>query len=110
MRFHAGDLNLWHWREENTAGIARGGNLCYQGPPLPKDKIDICFSRLDPNQGGHDAGANHLIMAVRPAGVSPCILVPAGNRERIRPALHHQAHGGLRPHPGAGVRLVDLGA
>ena len=67
--FHAGDLNLWHWREENTLReIARAEQQFYQVvAKLPKNKIDICFFPLDPNQGGfYDAGANHLIMAIRP--------------------------------------------
>lgn len=67
--YHAGDLNLWHWREENTLrDIAKAEALFYEKVgQLPKDKIDLAFFPLDPNQGGlYDAGANHFIMAVRP--------------------------------------------
>lgn len=67
--FHAGDLNLWHWREENTLKeISRAEALFYEKVArLPRDKIDISMFPLDPNQGGfYDAGANHFIMAVRP--------------------------------------------
>ncbi|MDD4081112.1 MAG: hypothetical protein PHP02_06830 [Eubacteriales bacterium] len=67
--FHAGDLNLWHWREENTLReITRAEETFYgKVAAIPKDKVDICFFPLDPNQGGlYDAGANHLIMAIRP--------------------------------------------
>ncbi len=67
--FHAGDLNLWHWREENTLKeISRAEALFYEKVSrLPRDKIDISMFPLDPNQGGfYDAGANHFIMAVRP--------------------------------------------
>jgi len=67
--FHAGDLNLWHWREENTLReITRAEESFYDKvAALPKDKVDICFFPLDPNQGGlYDAGANHIIMAIRP--------------------------------------------
>jgi hypothetical protein len=67
--FHAGDLNLWHWREENTLReIARAETLFYEKvAKIPKDVIDLCFFPLDPNQGGfYDAGANHFIMSLRP--------------------------------------------
>lgn len=67
--FHAGDLNLWHWREENTLReIAKAEEAFYEKvATLPKDQIDISFFPLDPNLGGfYDAGANHFIMAVRP--------------------------------------------
>jgi len=67
--YHAGDLNLWHWREENTLrDIARSEALFYEKTALlPKDGIDVSMFPLDPNQGGYyDAGANHFIMAVRP--------------------------------------------
>jgi len=67
--YHAGDLNLWHWREENTLrDIARSEALFYEKTAaLPKDSIDVAMFPLDPNQGRYyDAGANHFIMAVRP--------------------------------------------
>ena len=67
--FHAGDLNLWHWREENSLReIARSEALFYEKTNrIPKNKIDICMFPLDPNQGGlYDAGANHFIMALKP--------------------------------------------
>jgi hypothetical protein len=67
--YHAGDLNLWHWREENTLrDIARAEAVFYEKvAKIPKDGVDISFFPLDPNQGGfYDAGANHFIMAVRP--------------------------------------------
>lgn len=67
--YHAGDLNLWHWREANSLRkIAKAEADFYEKvSDLPKDKIDIAFFPLDPNQGGlYDAGANHFIMAVKP--------------------------------------------
>ncbi|MGI6695903.1 MAG: MBL fold metallo-hydrolase [Christensenellales bacterium] len=81
--FHAGDLNLWHWREENTLReIARAEETFYDKvAAIPKDKIDICFFPLDPNQGGlYDAGANHLIMALRPRVFFP---MHFANRQEI---------------------------
>ena len=72
--FHAGDLNLWHWREENTLrDIARAEAVFYEKvAKIPKDGVDISFFPLDPNQGGfYDAGANHFIMAVKPSVFFP---------------------------------------
>ncbi len=81
--FHAGDLNLWHWREENTLReIARAEESFYDKvAAIPKDRVDICFFPLDPNQGGfYDAGANHLIMALRPRVFFP---MHFGTRQEI---------------------------
>jgi len=67
--YHAGDLNLWHWREENSLrDIARAEAAFYEKvAQLPRNEIDISFFPLDPKQGGfYDAGANHFIMQVRP--------------------------------------------
>ncbi len=67
--FHAGDLNLWHWRDENSLKeIARAEAEFYEkAAKLPRDGIDLCLFPLDPNQGGlYDAGANHVIMRLRP--------------------------------------------
>ncbi len=67
--FHAGDLNLWHWREENTLReIGKAEALFYEKvKQIPRDRIHICMFPLDPNLGGlYDAGANHLIMSLRP--------------------------------------------
>ncbi len=72
--YHAGDLNLWHWREENTLKeISRVEALFYEKVSrLPRDRIDVALFPLDPHQGGlYDAGANHFIMAVRPRTFFP---------------------------------------
>lgn len=81
--YHAGDLNLWHWREENTLReIARAEETFYQKvAALPKNQIDLAFFPLAPNQGGfYDAGANHFIMATRPRVFFP---THYGNRVEI---------------------------
>lgn len=67
--FHAGDLNLWHWREENTLQeITRAEDEFYRlVSSINEDRIDICMFPVDPNLGGfYDAGANHFIMAKKP--------------------------------------------
>ncbi|MHC1785666.1 MAG: MBL fold metallo-hydrolase [Christensenellales bacterium] len=72
--FHAGDLNLWHWREESSLQeIAQAEEDYYRVvSQIPKGKLDICMFPLDPNLGGfYDAGANHFIMAMKPAVFFP---------------------------------------
>lgn len=67
--FHAGDLNLWHWREESTLReIAQAENAYYEAVrPIERLPIDIAMFPVDPRMGGlFDAGANHFIMAVKP--------------------------------------------
>lgn len=67
--FHAGDMNLWHWREQNTLReITRAEEEFYRAvADIREDRIDICMFPLDPNLGGFfDAGANHFIMAKKP--------------------------------------------
>ncbi len=53
--FHAGDFNLWHWREESTQAEIEEAYALYQGVletllPL-KGKIDLCFFPVDPRMG-----------------------------------------------------------
>lgn len=81
--FHAGDLNLWHWREESTPRkVSLAENEFYETvEKLPKERFDLCFFPLDPNQGGYyDAGANHAIMALKPRVFFP---MHFGNRGEI---------------------------
>ena len=67
--FHAGDLNLWHWRDESTLReIAQAEKAYYEAvAPIERLPIDIAMFPVDPRLGGFfDAGANHFIMAVKP--------------------------------------------
>ncbi len=67
--FHAGDLNLWHWREESSLReIAQAERAYYEAVrPIERLPIDIAMFPVDPRMGGlFDAGANHFIMAVKP--------------------------------------------
>lgn len=67
--FHAGDLNLWHWREESTPReITRAENAYYDAvEPILGLPIDLCMFPVDPRMGGlYDAGANHFVMALKP--------------------------------------------
>ena len=67
--FHAGDLNLWHWREESSIReITQAENAYYEAVrPIERLPMDIAMFPVDPRMGGlFDAGANHFIMAVKP--------------------------------------------
>ncbi|MBQ4075516.1 MAG: MBL fold metallo-hydrolase [Clostridia bacterium] len=67
--FHAGDLNLWHWREESSIReIVQAERDYYRAvAPIEQLPVDIAMFPVDPRMGGlFDAGANHFIMAVKP--------------------------------------------
>lgn len=67
--FHAGDLNLWHWREASSLReITQAENYYYaKVEPLIGKPIDLCMFPLDPRMGGmFEAGANHFIMSCKP--------------------------------------------
>lgn len=67
--FHAGDLNLWHWREESTPReITRAENAYYAAvAPIERLPMDIAMFPVDPRMGGlYDAGANHFVMSAKP--------------------------------------------
>ena len=67
--FHAGDLNLWHWREESSITEIEAAEKAFYGcvEPIPKEGIDLAFFPVDPRQGSmYDAGAGYFIMSVKP--------------------------------------------
>ena len=67
--FHAGDLNLWHWRQESTLReIEAAENAFYDAiEPLKGERIDVAMFPVDPRQGLlYDAGANHFILTMKP--------------------------------------------
>ncbi|MDR0897560.1 MAG: MBL fold metallo-hydrolase [Oscillospiraceae bacterium] len=72
--FHAGDLNLWHWRQESTPKEVEQAEREYieAVTPLIGREIDLAFFPLDPRMGEmYDAGAQHFIMHVRPHVLIP---------------------------------------
>ena len=72
--FHAGDLNLWHWRDESTiAQIEEAERMFYECvAPIPKESIDLAFFPVDPRQGSmYDAGAGYFVMTVKPRIMIP---------------------------------------
>ena len=65
--FHAGDLNLWHWRDESAE---RAFYDCVE--PIPREEIDLAFFPVDPRQGSmYDAGAGYFVMTVKPRIMIP---------------------------------------
>lgn len=72
--FHAGDLNLWHWREISTLKEIEQAERDYEAEvsPLFGQEIDFAFFPLDPRMGAmYDAGALHFAMNVKPRVMIP---------------------------------------
>ena len=79
--FHAGDLNLWHWREVSTLREIQQAERDFHAAvkPLQGKEIDVAFFPVDPRQGSlYDAGANYFVMAVKPR-----VLIPMHWQERV---------------------------
>lgn len=67
--FHAGDLNLWHWREESSLREIEAAEKAFDEAvaPIAKESVDIAMFPVDPRQGQmFDAGANLFILRVKP--------------------------------------------
>lgn len=67
--FHAGDLNLWHWRDESSVTEIEAAEKAFYDcvAPIPKQQIDVAFFPVDPRQGSmYDAGAGYFVMTVKP--------------------------------------------
>ena len=72
--FHAGDLNLWHWREQSTLKEIAEAEREYEQAvaPLLGQPIDFAFFPVDPRMGEmYDAGALHFTMHVKPRVMIP---------------------------------------
>ncbi len=72
--FHAGDLNLWHWRQESTIKEIEQAEKDFEEAvaPLYGREIDFAFFPLDPRMGEmYDAGALHFAMHVKPLVMIP---------------------------------------
>ena len=72
--FHAGDLNLWHWRDESTIAQIEAAERAFYDcvAPIPKGEIDLAFFPVDPRQGSmYDAGAGYFVMTVKPRIMIP---------------------------------------
>ncbi len=74
--FHAGNLNLWHWRDESSIVEIEAAEQDFYDclDPLIQRKpvIDIAFFPLDPRQGRmYDAGAGYFLMNLKPRVLIP---------------------------------------
>lgn len=108
--FHAGDLNMWHWRQESTLReIEAAENAFYAAcEPIKKQKIDVCMFPVDPRQGVmYDAGANYFILTMKPR-----VFIPMHWQDRSEVAIDfaRRARNNLTEvvamtHPGEVVQL-----
>ena len=67
--FHAGDLNLWHWRQESSLREIEAAEEAFYSAcePIPASGIDLAMFPVDPRQGMmYDAGANRFILTKKP--------------------------------------------
>ena len=72
--FHAGDLNLWHWREESSLREIEAAEEAYEKAvaPLKGQHIDLCMFPVDPRMGSlFDAGAQHFLLSTKPRVLIP---------------------------------------
>lgn len=72
--FHAGDLNLWHWRAESTLKEIEQAERDYMdaAAPLIGQEMDFAFFPVDPRMGEmYDAGALHFLMHAKPRVMIP---------------------------------------
>ena len=89
--FHAGDLNLWHWRDESSITEIEAAEKAFYAcvEPIPTGTIDLAFFPVDPRLGSmHDAGAGYFVMTVKPR-----ILIPMHFQGRADVALRFAATG-----------------
>ncbi len=89
--FHAGTLNLWHWRDESTLReIVQAEEDFYAAvAPITRLPMDIAMFPVDPRMGGmYDAGANHFVMAVKPR-----LFIPMHWQNRTEVAVSYARQG-----------------
>lgn len=85
--FHAGDLNLWHWRSESTLKEIEEAEQAFYAAmaPLKNERIDVAMFPVDPRQGSmYDAGANHFIMTEKPR-----VFIPMHWQDRPEVAIEY---------------------
>lgn len=99
--FHAGDLNLWHWRDESSITEIEAAEKAFYDcvAPIPTQGIDVAFFPVDPRQGSmYDAGAGYFVMTVKPK-----ILIPMHFQGRSDVAVRFAVTGET-----AGTKVVAL--
>ncbi len=83
--FHAGDLNLWHWRQESSLKEIEAAETAYYDAcaEIPSGEIDLAMFPVDPRQGYmYDAGANYFILNKKPR-----VFIPMHWQERPEVAV-----------------------
>ena len=83
--FHAGDLNLWHWRQESSLREIEAAEAAYYSAiePIKQEHIDVAMFPVDPRQGMmYDAGANHFVLTMKPR-----VFIPMHWQERPEVAI-----------------------
>lgn len=78
--FHAGDLNLWHWKDEGDADWTRRAYADFERvmDSLEGERVDIAMFPVDPRQGrDYDEGARVFLERIKPG-----ILIPMHFWER----------------------------
>ena len=72
--FHAGDFNLWHWRDQSSAGEVAEATRNFTAilDKLRGKRVDVAFFPVDPRLGeDHDEGAMLFAEAVKPRYLIP---------------------------------------
>lgn len=72
--FHAGNLNLWHWRDESTPAQIEESQEAYENvlATLRGLNITVAFFPVDPRQGLYfDAGAIQFVLDIKPKLIIP---------------------------------------
>lgn len=67
--FHAGDLNLWHWKDESTVQEVWQAKRMFERilDQLTGIPMDMAFFPVDPRMGtDYDQGAELFLQAIRP--------------------------------------------
>lgn len=94
--FHAGDLNLWHWKfrpDSTFRMIKQAEDDFYRAcEDIITEPIDVCMFPLDPRQGARfEAGINHFIMAGKPR-----VIIPMHWQQRSEVAINFARTGRTR--------------
>lgn len=72
--FHAGNLNLWHWREESTPAEIEYAQESFNNvlKTIHGLEMTVAFFPVDPRQGPYfDAGAIQFVLDVKPKLIIP---------------------------------------
>ncbi|MBN2850070.1 MAG: MBL fold metallo-hydrolase [Erysipelotrichaceae bacterium] len=83
--FHAGDLNLWHWKDESTMDEIEEARIRFENELrlIPDSPLDLAMFPVDPRLGGDfDEGARIFTLKTKPAYFLP--LHFSGNAQKVQ--------------------------